>query len=84
LLISVHKSSRNATSNLVSIHLNENHFDQDVKDYIIEKMKVETGDYEKLLAPGAGPRRHALAEAESGPERRLQAQGHQFFKAAVP
>lgn len=63
-------------SNLVSIHLNENHFDQDVKDYIIQKMKVETNDYDKLLGPKAGPGRHAVCEAESGPERRLQAQGH--------
>jgi hypothetical protein len=73
LLISVHNSSRLGSSNLVCIHLNENNFDQEVKDYIIQKLKVETSDYEKLLAPGAGPGRRAAAEAETGPERRLQA-----------
>lgn len=80
LLISVHKSSRKHRSRLLSIHLNDNHFDARTKDYIIRKMRISSNDPDKLLSVKTDPARQSAYEAKSNRQRRLEIMAHSFFK----
>lgn len=82
LLISVHKSSRKHRSRLMSIHLNDNDFEQSTKEYIIRKMRIYSNDQDKLLKARADPARRSAHETESSSQRRLQMLAHSFFKMA--
>ena len=82
LLISVHKSSRKHRSRLMSIHLNDNHFDSRTKDYIIRKMRIFSNDQDKLLSGEADPARQSVHEAECNRQQRLGMMAHNFFKMA--